>query len=183
MIIERWEPDAAEVVKHGIRAEINGRRYEFFNDSAEDVRVNHCVYLYAEFEFVEYSLYIGGEAVQVFDEVGFELLLVGAARQVFQTKLRSIAEGLIRGFAQCFGLVYDARGSEVFFHGKDIIFCIFKHRVQAADNSHGKDNVTVLATHINITEAIVGDTPYKTHDGIVGLVVHDFKPFLLIVFQ
>ena len=60
------------------------------------------------------------------------------------------------------------------------LFILLDHRivggqqavVKPLDHRHRQDHITVLAAHINITQAVICDTPYKTNYLIMHLIVH-----------
>lgn len=56
---------------------------------------------------------------------------------------------------------------QLLLHGKDGFLCSFKHYIKAADDCHRQNNVTVFAADIDVAQAVVCDSPYKTDYRVV----------------
>ena len=160
------------VFVHRVRTEVNIRRYKFFNDCTEDICLDHSVDLIAELELLQDLLYIWRETIKICFKVRFQCLLLRTAGKVAQTERRCIAKSLSRHVAQCRPLVIDTCCIQLFLHIQDSLFTVLQKSIQTPDDRHRQDHITVLAAHINITQAVVCDTPYKTHYLIMHLIVH-----------
>lgn len=63
---------------------------------------------------------------------------------------------------------------KLLLHSQHCRFRFFQHGVQTTDNRHRENDVTILAAHIHVAQAVVCDSPYKTHYLIMNLIVHHF---------
>ena len=160
------------ILVHWVRTEVDVRRYKFFNDCAEDVCLDHSVDLIAELELLQDLLHIWRETIKICFKVRFQCLLLRTAGKVSQTERRCIAKSLSHHVAQCRPLVIDTCCIQLFLHIQDSLFTVLQKSIQTPDDRHRQDHITVLAAHINITQAVVCDTPYKTNYLIMHLIVH-----------
>ena len=168
------------ILVHRIRAEVDVRRYKFFNDCAENVCLDHGVDLIAELELLQNLLHIRRETVQIGFKIRFQGLLLRTAGKVAQTERRRIAKSLSRRIAQRRPLVIDTGLVQLFLHIQDSLFAILQKSIQTPDDRHRQDYITVLAAHIHVAQAVVCNAPYKTNYLIMHLIVHSSSfPFAL----
>ena len=160
------------VFVHRVRTEVNIRRYKFFNNCAENVCLDHGIDLITELELLQNLLHIRREAVKICFKIRFQCLLLRTAGKVAQTERRRIAKSLSHHVAQCRPLVIDTCRIQLFLHIQGSLFTVLQKSIQTPDDRHRQDHITVLAAHINITQAVICDTPYKTNYLIMHLIVH-----------
>lgn len=77
-------------------------------------------------------------------------------------------EILVKSLVFCINL----GGIQFLLHIKDGFLAVLQQNVQTTDNCHRQDNITIFSSHIHITQAVISNSPYKTHDCIVNLIVH-----------
>lgn len=157
-----------------VGTEVDVRGGELVDDRPEDVCVHHCPDLVAELELVEDLLDVRRESVEIRLEVGLQCLLLPTAGEVLQQKRRRVAECLSRCVAEGGPLVVDLRSIQLFLHFQHGRFCLLEHHVEATDDCHRKDDVTIFSSYINIPKAIVSDSPDETDYRVVFLIVHCF---------
>src|SRR5918999_1677006 len=139
---------------------------------AKDVVCHQPGYLVAEFELVENHLDIRGETVQVGLEIHLELLLFGSGFEVAECEWRGIVESLSRGITKGHVLVDVAYLVKLLFLREDCFFSRLQHSVETTDDGHRQNNVTVLATNIDIAQDVIGDAPDKIGDPIELCTIH-----------
>ena len=157
-------------------AQVDIRRYEFLYNSTKNIRFNHRRNLIAEFKLGKNLLYIGRKTIQISLEVLLECLLFGTTGQVFQTEWGRITKCLTGNIIEGRPLVINTCCVQLLLHIKDCRLGIFQHCVQTANDCHGQNHVTILATNINVTQAVIGNTPNKAHYLIMYLIVHIAVP-------
>ena len=140
-------------------AEIDILADKLLNHRTKNIGVDHGCDLVAELELVQNLLNVGRKAVEIRFKIRLELLACRAAGQIAQTEGRSVAKSLTGGVAQCAPLVCDARVVQHFLHTQHLLLGALQHGVQAADDRHGQNDIAVLAAHIHIPKAIIGDAP------------------------
>ena len=160
------------VFVHRVWAEVDVRRYKFFNDCTEDICLDHGVNLIAELELLQNLLHIRRESVKICFKIRFQGLLFRTAGKVAQTERRCIAKSLSSHVAQCRPLVIDTCRIQLFLHIQDSLFTVLQKSIQTADDRHRQDNVAVLAAHIHIPQAVVCNAPYKANYLIMHPIVH-----------
>ena len=92
------------------------------------------------------------------------LLLLAARGQVAEPEGGRVVEGLAGRLAQGLVLVRYAGGVHLLLHAEHRFLCRFQNCVKAADDCHGQDDVAVLASHIDVPQHVVRDTPYEAAD-------------------
>ena len=132
---------------------------KLLNDRAENIGLDHGCNLVAELELVQNLLDVGRKAVQIGFKIRLKLLACRTSGQIAQAEGRCVAEGLPCGVAQCAPLVGDPCAVQHFLHVQDLLLGVLQHGVQAADDRHGQNDIAVLAAHIHIPKAIIGDAP------------------------
>jgi hypothetical protein len=90
-----------------------------------------------------------------------ELLLAGAGFDVAQRELRRVVERLSGGLPQRLVLIRDLRLVERRLHVEDGLFRRLEDGVEATQNGHRQDHVSVLAADVQIPEDVIGDAPDK----------------------
>ena len=128
--------------------------------------------LIPELEVLEDVLHRGREPVEVVLEVGPELLPAGPRPQVVQGELRRVVERLLGRLPQGHLLVGDPQLVQPFLHVQDGLLGGFEHRVKPPQHGHGKDDVAVLAAHVDIAEHVVRDHPDVVRDPAQIAVCH-----------
>ena len=150
-----WMLHRAFVIKDGIGAEINIGIEELTVERAESIGFGEGRDLFTELEVREDVLAVGREAAEAGLDVVLELLLCGAGFQVAQEDGRGIVGLLAGGRAESGVLIGDAFFVEGGFHfhygGLD--------RIEAAQEGHGQDDITVFGAGVNVAKDIVGDVP------------------------
>lgn len=159
-------------------AQVDIRRYEFLYNSTKNIRFNHRRNLITEFKLGKNLLYIRRKTVEIGFKVLLECLLFGATGQVFQTEWGRITKCLTGNITEGRPLIIDSCCVQLLLHIKDCRLGIFQHCVQTTNDCHGQNHITILAANINVTQAIIGDTPYKTYYLIMHLIVHICVPSL-----
>ena len=177
VIIKGWvsEDGLCCILVNRSWTEIDIGRDKFLNHRAEYSSINHGIYLIAEFEFLKYLLNIGRKTVKISNEVGFHFLLIRAAGKVFQKERRDIAECDIRFIDKSRPLVIDLGIIKCLFHSKHFFLGILKHDIKTPNDGHRQNNITVFASYIYITEAVISDAPYKIDDLVISLIFHSFS--------
>ena len=132
---------------------------KLLDDRAENIGLDHGCNLVAELELVQNLLDVGRKAVQIGFKIRLKLLACRTSGQIAQAEGRCVAEGLPCGVAQCAPLVGDPCAVQHFLHVQDLLLGVLQHGVQAADDRHGQNDIAVLAAHIHIPKAIIGDAP------------------------
>jgi hypothetical protein len=107
-------------------------------------------------------LHVRREAVEVSLEVLPKLLLVCAGPEVAQRELRCVVDGLTGCITKWSVLVDDAFPVEKLLHLEYGRLRGFEYGVEPAKNCHRQDYVPILATHIEVTQHVVGDVPDET---------------------
>ena len=164
-----------------IRTQIDIRRCELLNNRTKNIRIHHRVDLVTELEFIQYHLNIWREAVKICFKVCLQSLRFRTAGQVLQKEGRRITESLSSCIAQRRPLVIDFCSIQLFLHRQHCRFRFFQQSIQTTNNRHRQNNVTILTAHINIAQAVVCDSPYKTYYLIMNLIVHYFHPPLTLI--
>ena len=100
VVVHRRVLDGAVAVFDRMGAEVDFGVEELGDQGAEGVGLGQTRDGVAELEVVQDVLHVGGKAVEVGVEVGFELLLIGAGLQVAEGKLRGVVECLLGSGAQ-----------------------------------------------------------------------------------
>ena len=174
VVIQSRQPDLgfAIIGINRIRAEVDFLRHKFFNDCAQNIGFDHCVNLVSELELLQNLLYIWRKTVQVCGEIGFELLLLGAGRQITQTEGRSVAKRLSCSYTQCLRLIGNPRSIQFGFHVHNLLFRILQNSIQTANHRHRQNHITILATHIHIAQTVISNAPNKAHNLVVNLIIH-----------
>ena len=155
-----------------LRAEIDVFADELLDNRAENIGFDHGVHLIAELELVQNLLHVGRKPVEIRLKIRLELLRGWAAGQIAQAERRRIAESLTGNIAKRTPLVGNPRSIQRLFHFEHLQLGVFQHSIQTADNRHRKNNIAVLTAHINIAQAIIGDTPDEIGDCIEHMGVH-----------
>ena len=116
-----------------------------------------------EFELVDDLLDIGAIAIEIILHIGQEdLLVVG---RIIEYPLQGPRAGIVEYISSCLRqpiliklrkLGFIALES-YFFH--DGFLSGLQQSIQPAQDDHGEDDIPVLAPHIDIPEAVVGDGP------------------------
>ena len=119
---------------------------------------------------------VGAETVEVFLEIGQQDLPVvgGSVVEAGEGPLGDVVEHIAGGRLE---------RRRVQLHGVHFLFLeahLFQHRllggheqgIQTTQHHHGQDDITVLAAHIDIAQAVVGDVPDKGDEFIVYAVIH-----------
>jgi hypothetical protein len=166
VVVEARVLHRAVAVLHRVRAQVDGRAEELFNQGAERVGLGEARDLVAELEVVEDLLHVGREAIQIRLEIGFELLLAGAGAQIAQGKLRGVVERLPGGLTERLVLVRDVRPVERGLHVEHVLLGRLEDRVEPAQHRHRQDDVAVLAAHVEIAEHVVRDSPDEVGDPV-----------------
>lgn len=153
-------------------AEVDIPADKLLNDCAENISFDHGRDLIAELELLQNFLHVRGEAVQIRFKVRLELLPCRAPGQIPQAEGRRVAEGLPGGVAQRAPLIGDARVVQHFLHVQNLLLGVLQHGVQATDDRHGQNDIAVLAAHIHIPKAIIGDAPDEVGNCIEQMGIH-----------
>jgi hypothetical protein len=84
--------------------------------------------------------------------------------------------GVVKGLAGCLTqgclLVGDPGSVEHLFHVEHRLFRRFQDGVEAADDDHGENNVSILATDIHIAQDIVCNAPDEIGNPVQSAVLH-----------
>jgi hypothetical protein len=128
--------------------------------------------LVAELEVLQDVLDVGREAVEVRLEVGLELLLASTGLEIAQGELRGIVESLARSLPKSLVLIGDLGLVERRPHIEHSLLGRLEHGVEAAQDGHGQDHVTVLATDVEIAEDVVRNPPDEIRDPVEVAVAH-----------
>ena len=160
-------------------AEVDVGRDEFLDDGAEDIGFDHRLDLVAELELFEDFLHVRREAVEVRFKVRPQGLLLGAAREVAQQERGGVTERFARLMAEGVPLVDDGGIVEPLLQREHAFFRAFEHGVETAYDGHGQDDVAILAAHIDVAQAVVGDAPDEVDDLMVKNIVHGELPLPL----
>ena len=158
-----------------IRTKVDIRRNKLLNDSTKDISFDHCVNLISELELCQNFLHIRREAIKIRFKIRLQRLFLCTAGKVTQTERRSITKRLSSSIAECRPLICDTRIIQHFLHFQNCRFGILQHGIQTANNGHRQNNITILATNINISQAVVCDSPYKINNCIMHLIIHNFS--------
>ena len=140
-------------------AEVDIPADKLLDDRSENIGLDHGRDLVAELELLQNFLHVRGEAVQIGFKIRLELLACRTSSQIAQAEGRCVAEGLAGGIAKRTPLVGDPCAVQHFLHVQDLLLGVLQHSVQAADDRHGQNDIAVLAAHIHISQAIIGDAP------------------------
>ena len=172
VVVESGLKLVALSVANRLRAEVDRRVEQFVDQVTERVGFREPRDLVAELEVVEDLLDVGREAIEVGDEVGSQLLAVGAVAEILESELRVVVEGLFGSIAQRLVLVVDPRLVKQGFGLQNRLLGRFEHRVEAAQHDHGQDHVAVLAPHVEVAQNVVGYRPDEVDDLVVLAGVH-----------
>ena len=172
VVVEAGMPDRAVGVLHRDGAEVDVGRGELLDQRAQRVGLREPRYLVAELEALEDVLHVGREPVEPGPEVGLELLLARPGSQVAQGELRGVVERLPGRRPQGRLLLDHAGLVEHRLHVEHRLFDVLKHRVQAAEHRHRKDDVAVLAADVQIPQHVVRDAPDVVGDPRGVVVAH-----------
>ena len=164
VVVQAGHAHAAVRVEHRPRTEVDRTVQELFDQKTENIIVYQPRNLVAEPEFFQNLLHIGREPVEVGFEVGAQLLLLPDGAKVTQSERGCVVEGLPRSLPQRPVLVGDARLVQLRLHALHRLLGRFQHRVQAAHDGHGQNDIAVLAAHIVVAQHVVGNAPDKIAD-------------------
>ncbi len=166
VVVQTRMLDGAVGVEHGLGTEVDVGGQELADEGSERIGLREPWDLVAEFEVVQYVLNVRRESLQVGLEVGPQLLLARARAQVAEREPRGVVEGLSGCVSEGLVLVGHALPVEERLHVEHVLFRWLENSVQTTENSHGQDDVAVLAADIEIPEHVVGDAPDEVGDPI-----------------
>ncbi len=159
-------PDRTIAVLHRIGTQVYVGRGQLVNQRAQRIGLGEPRDLVTELEVLEDVLYVGREAVEVGLEVGPKLLLASARFEVTHGKAGGVVKRLVRRLAQGLVLMDYCSLVERDHHVEHGLFGWFEHRVEAAQNCHRQDDVTVLTSHIEVAQDIISNAPDVAGDPV-----------------
>ena len=159
VVVQSRVPHRAVGVQDRFGTEVYLGRQEPADDVAQHVGCGEPGDLVAELELLEDVLDVGREAVQVGVEVVPELLLSCPGGEVLELEGGGIVEGLASSLFDDCGLVLDSDVVQPLLLLKDFSLGGLQHGVQTPEDGHGEDDVAVLASHVEVAEVVVGDSP------------------------
>ena len=163
-------------VADGARAEVDILVEELFDERAKGIGLRQAWDLVPELEVLQNVLHVRREPVEVDLEVVPQLLLGSPGLEITEAERGGIVEGLTRcRTEERRVLIRNAFLIEGGLHLHDRVFGRLQHGIQASDHGHGKNDVTVLASDVNITQCVVGDTPDEVRQPVELGLVHELK--------
>ena len=143
-------------IGNAVGVQVGSRGGEFAQDGIEDAFFRHRGDVAFEAEFFDDVPYIGGKAVEVGAEVGFDV--VGVVEQFAEVEAADVVEGMSgcpaeqgvrhgEGFVLCVSLEYGGFG-------------VGQYAVEAADDGQREDDFAVFMRFVHAGE-FVGDGPYE----------------------
>jgi len=155
------ENRAHRMVVDSSRAQVYVRVEEFVDQCAERVGLGQSGKLVAEFKVFNDVLDVRREAVQPIFKVGKQLLLAATGFHVAQGEPGRVVKRLAGGSAQGGALLGDAGFIEHLLGFEHRFLGRLQHRIHAAQNEHGQNNVRVFAALEQIAQHVIGDAPDK----------------------
>ena len=158
----------------GCQVDIGGDK--FLDHIQQYLFVGHMADLRLEIKAADDLFDVIAEAIEVFIEVFQQDLLVisGRVGQGFECPFGYVVEdvtgcGLKRLFVQLDGIHLLLLEIDFVQYR---LFGGFKQGVQAAQHHHWQDHITILTAHIDIAQAVIGNTPDKRNQFVVYAVIH-----------
>ncbi len=164
VVVQTHQSPRAVRVQDRPGAEVDRAIQEFLQQKAQCVRFHQGWDLVAELELVQNLLDVGREPIQIGLEVGPQLLLSPTGCEVAEPEGRGVVERLGGGLAQRTVLICFASVVQLCLHVEHSVLGRFQDCVEAADDRHGQNDVTVLAAHVDVPQDIVGYTPNEAAD-------------------
>ena len=132
-------------------------------DIEQDVFVCHVLDLSLELEFFDDLFDVGAEASEIFVEVGIEDLSVvgGSVGEPLKCPLAGVVVDVTGGLFESYAVPIAIKQPEVvllvgeFLH--DLVLRGFEERIEAAQDDHGENDISIFPTDVNVSEAIVCD--------------------------
>ena len=132
--------------------------------------------LATELELINDLLDIGAIAIEIILYIGQEYLLVVSC--VVEYPLQGPSTRIVEYISSCLRKPILIKLRKLgfialegyFFH--DGFLSGLQQSIQPAQDNHGEDDIPVLASHIDIPEAVVGDGPDEGDEFVVGGGVH-----------
>jgi hypothetical protein len=103
-------------------------------------------------------------------------LLIGSGPQVAQRELGGVVERLPGGVPERCVLVRDSGLVQCGHDVKHGLLGGLQHRVKTTEHGHGKDDIAILPTNIEVTKHVVSDAPDEADDSAVLRSVHLITP-------
>ena len=145
--------------------------------------VRHVAHLFEQFESGDDFLDVVTEAIEVVLDISQQDLLVvrRGAVQFLQRPLAGIEKHIAGSVFEWLVVKFERANlvllvSNFLEHG---LLGRFEQSVEAAQDHHGKDDITVFATDIHVAKAVVCDAPNEGNKGIVGGLVHSISSGLI----
>ena len=156
---------------------------ELFEHLQQYIFFRHVPYLRTKLELFDDLLHIGAEAVEIVHEVGFEKLagvgsrIVEALKRPFARIVKDITARVAQsvGIELCQTHLFTLE-TQLFEY---LLFALFQQRIEPPQYHHRQDDITVLAPHIDIAQAVVGDRPDEVDESVVDGLIH--IPFSLSI--
>ena len=150
------------MVGDGFGMEVDGG--ELGNDEEEAVGFIELGDVIVEAEVFEDGADVGGEAADVFEEVGGDV--VGIALESFEIELAGVVEALAGGFAE---EGVGGFASPLLLGFEDLGFGGIEDAIEAAEDGHGEHDFAILGRAVGTAEGI-GDVPDEVN--FVAEVIH-----------
>ena len=157
-----FEDEAHLVVGDGFGMEVDGG--ELGNDEEEAVGFIELGDVIVEAEVFEDGADVGGEAADVFEEVGGDV--VGVALEALEIELAGVVEALAGGFAE---EGVGGFASPLLLGFEDLGFGGIEDAIEAAEDGHGEHDFAILGRAVRTAEG-VGDVPDEVY--FVAEVIH-----------
>jgi len=159
VVVQGGQLDAAVGILHRQRREIDLGVKEVVDQVAKDVRIHQLLDLVAEVELGEDFLHVGRKAVQICNEVIAQALACCAGLELGQREFRDVVERLACRHAQRAVLLGHFVGVEKPLALEHRVLGGFEYGVEPSQHGEGQDHVAVLATYVDVAQAVVSDVP------------------------